>query len=508
MAHMDLCVGSPFGRAGRAGGMREPLVPAPRPPARAHQAPAASMPTVAPLRSDRFAGAGEADDEASYRPPSGRSRPRTWGRFAPTADVRNPEHLHRLLATIEGMREESGENVQKLRAWLAAQQREMSAWLRKQAPVHARRHAALARLGACHAVTQLLHAGEGDAAHVLHELLRLDEGAVIGLLPQMCDVLVLRCGALPDRERLVLRAFLIHLCTTSQHIALHVCWYLRALVPPQSAARSLPRSPRAHKRSASASNLGHRRTGSAGTIGLHRRASSRPAVAQPTAAETRAAHAHALARQLEEAIASARDVAEPTQDAGGPSRSPGAPPPTPPPPPSPTPTATPMATPPRAAESSAGVDRLAHLRLSLLLAARLAGVCESLLRTPRDERADALRAALGPFAEAPPRGAWLPVGGALRHHAVHSFLPDEAVAISTNKCAEPRPMPRARGVQRDADGARAPRAGTALSCSTSPSSTQRPSPTRPPPRPSAVRRRAATGPAPTWRRRLAGSRRR
>ena len=38
--------------------------------------------------------------------------------FAPTSDVHTPEHLQRLLSTIETLREESGENVAKVNATL------------------------------------------------------------------------------------------------------------------------------------------------------------------------------------------------------------------------------------------------------------------------------------------------------------------------------------------------------------------------------------------------------
>ena len=59
--------------------------------------------------------------------------------FAHSSDVRSPEHLQRLLSTIESLREESGDATQKLTAWLYAQQREMQSWLRSRHPPQASR---------------------------------------------------------------------------------------------------------------------------------------------------------------------------------------------------------------------------------------------------------------------------------------------------------------------------------------------------------------------------------
>ena len=129
-----------------------------------------------------------ADDHETSPINAGGSKPRAQRarRFAPTSDVRTPEHLQSLLRTIETMREESGDNVQKLKAWLLAQQREMQAWLRRQQPMPAR------RLECVHALMVLLQSGTGDLQQTLDELVRLDERAVLPVLPQLCDALVTR----------------------------------------------------------------------------------------------------------------------------------------------------------------------------------------------------------------------------------------------------------------------------------------------------------------------------
>ena len=58
--------------------------------------------------------------------------------FSATTDVRTPEHVQRLISTIETLRDESGDNVHKLRVWVQQQQKELQSWLKKQQPLQVR----------------------------------------------------------------------------------------------------------------------------------------------------------------------------------------------------------------------------------------------------------------------------------------------------------------------------------------------------------------------------------
>ena len=177
-----------------------------------------------------------------------RGQPRIRRLFAPTTDVRTPDQLQRLLATIEALREESGENVSKLKAWLSAQQKGVQAWLHKHQPLHTR------RLECTHTVLTILQLGAGDLGRALNALQLADDNSLLLILPQLCDAIVQQTTALSPEQRAVLRAFLLRYAATSQHAALHIYWYIRAAMP--STPRAAPDSPKPGR---------HRRNNSGGS---------------------------------------------------------------------------------------------------------------------------------------------------------------------------------------------------------------------------------------------------
>ena len=203
---------------------------------------------------------GDEADADSSRNSQLRAAPNSAGKraqrrlFASTNDVHSPEHLQRLLTWIETKGEESGDNVAKLRNWLVAQQRAVQTWIRTHQPLETR------RLEAQHAV--LLHlTGEatdetGDLPAALTALYRLDEQAAAQLLPQLLDALVMQPAAVTDEMRRAVRSFVILLAGESQHAALLVCWYLRALMsPPTRPAPDSPKASRGHRRARSGGSL-------------------------------------------------------------------------------------------------------------------------------------------------------------------------------------------------------------------------------------------------------------
>lgn len=139
--------------------------------------------------------------------------------WTPTREIATPEHLDRLLSTFDSIREDGGDNVAKARTWLNAQQRAVAAWLRKQqlnatAPP-------LRRLDVSHScVSHLLCGGDGFAELLLHCEQSLDERAVVRLLPQLCDVLVLGVGSLAPSDRVLLRRFLLARCVGREPVSL------------------------------------------------------------------------------------------------------------------------------------------------------------------------------------------------------------------------------------------------------------------------------------------------
>ena len=319
-----------------------------------------------------------------------------------------------------------------------AQQRAVQTWIRTHQPLETR------RLEAQHAV--LLHlTGEatdetGDLPAALTALYRLDEQAAAQLLPQLLDALVMQPAAVTDEMRRAVRSFVILLAGESQHAALLVCWYLRALMSPPT--RPAPDSPKASR--------GHRRARSGG--------SSRdlpPGYA--ASADARAYHALQLIQQMEELLATAPppETGSPSADTAATAAAaaasaerplrPASPPLSPHDSMPPAPgyrkvrASAGEQSPQRAAASSdggggGGVRRLDHLRKSLAFAQQLSDLCASLLAHPKEARAAVLRAGLGGMPEGDVRGAWLPVAHSeLRNHAVNGMLPQEAVAISTNK---------------------------------------------------------------------------
>ena len=207
----------------------------------------------------------DSDASSINAPLQGRTgRPRTRSRereqvrrglFTPTSDVSSPEHLQRLLSTIETLREESGDNVQKLKAWVQEQQRcasqpnrrrpplvqgspeslvtathvarcrGLQAWIHKQQPVPTR------RLDCVGCILHMLQGEQmsGDLLASLDSLMRLDEGTLLSYLPLLCDAVVLDTGYLSQEQRASVRAFLLSYAAASQHAALHICWYLRAM---------------------------------------------------------------------------------------------------------------------------------------------------------------------------------------------------------------------------------------------------------------------------------------
>ena len=163
-------------------------------------------------------------DDSAYaelEPRAAAPRCRSRSSFAPTSDVHSAEHLQRLLATIDALQEHGGENVQKVRGWLAAQSEQVQSWFRQKQPLHCR------RLDATHAVMRLLQ-GEGAYAGALiaalDELRRLDDGALLVAIPQLCDALVQQTAGLGGDARAELRTFLLAYSAASQHAALHIGW--------------------------------------------------------------------------------------------------------------------------------------------------------------------------------------------------------------------------------------------------------------------------------------------
>ena len=107
---------------------------------------------------------------------------RRTSRLFSSEDLRTPEHLQKLLSTIETGRDEIGGNVVRLKAWLSHQQHEVQGWLRKQQPLETR------RLEAVHELLVVLHTGHGDVLAAIDEVARLDDYWLAQLVPQMCDV--------------------------------------------------------------------------------------------------------------------------------------------------------------------------------------------------------------------------------------------------------------------------------------------------------------------------------
>ena len=107
---------------------------------------------------------------------------RRTSRLFSSEDLRTPEHLQKLLSTIETGRDEIGGNVVRLKAWLSHQQHEVQGWLRKQQPLETR------RLEAVHELLVVLHTGHGDVLAAIEEVARLDDHWLAQLVPQMCDV--------------------------------------------------------------------------------------------------------------------------------------------------------------------------------------------------------------------------------------------------------------------------------------------------------------------------------
>ena len=148
----------------------------------------------------------------------GGKRPARRHVFTSTTDVRTPEHLQKLLTAVETGRDEIGDNVVKLKAWLLAQQHEMQGWLRKQQPLPTR------RLEAVHALLCVLHSGVGDVAAAIDEVVDVEDAVLCDCVPQLCDVVLSGTGALDEQSREVVRRALLALCSRSQHAALLICW--------------------------------------------------------------------------------------------------------------------------------------------------------------------------------------------------------------------------------------------------------------------------------------------
>ena len=368
--------------------------------------------------------------------------------FAPTIDVRTPEHLASLLDTIEHLQggahdavdSESSDSMTKLRAWMHAQQREVLAWVsRRPSQPQAR------RLDAARALATLLLRAEGDVDQVVHQLARLDEPSLLVLLPHICDALVLQCGPMgaescqAQRQRLC--AFVLQLCVASQHVALHVCWYIRAMMTPmpRDGGSVSDESPRIGRRGHENRREASPAAAAAGSVGRpsdrrsnagsgHHRRSSSGSYRTSASSDMRSMRALALMRQVEDAIrkgggaacaGTASSYAAPSCGDGGTST-----------------TGTAHAAAAVDVIKAAGglLDRVEHLQRNLAMVKGMTDACGKLVTLARETRASALEAALCKMSTSAPLGSWLPVGpAACTNHAVQSVLPSEAVVISTNK---------------------------------------------------------------------------
>lgn len=315
-----------------------------------------------------------------------------------------------LVSPARTFRAPEGGDLQAVKAWIQAQQSFVRGWLRQQQLKVA--SPPLRRLEISHGLVRLLLAGGDGLQSLLDQFVHLDEQSILRMVPQITDVVVLGSGSLDLRQCQMLRRFLLCLCSNSQHAALHVCFYLRAMTQQEEP--------------------GHHR-GSSG---------SSP---QPSS-EVWAAHALALAQQIEDIVAAglshSMHLGLPAADNASFNAyiSPvvvhsgcGPVPPN---------DAERRSVPPREGRggdypsgTAAGpVDRLVHLRQTLDFVKKLADACVDLMPVAREARSAALQASLERLEEQWVPGAWLPVGTeGMRRHAVQALLPSEAVAVSTNK---------------------------------------------------------------------------